>query len=125
MENGLKSFFFDSYALIEIYSGNKNYEEYKQVKAVTSYFQVYEVYYNLRKIYSEEEIKDFFNFLKSICINLDFNWISKAVNLRFLHKNKDLSYADCLGYIASKELQIPFLTGDKEFKDFENVEFVK
>ena len=32
---------------------------------------------------------------------------------------------DCIGYIMAKKLNIKFLTGDKEFENFLNVEFVK
>ena len=125
MENEL-TFFFDSYALIEIYEKNINYEKYAKANAITSYFQIYEVYYSLIKNgYTNEEIKDFFQFLQNFCINLEFNWIPKAVEFRALHKNKDLSYADCLGYIIARQLNIKFLTGDNQFKNLPNVEFVK
>jgi len=124
MENGL-TFFFDSYALMEIYKGNSNYEEYKKKKIVTSYIHVYETYYNLLKFESEENIEDYFNKLKSFCISLKFDWIKTATKFRHINKKKDLSYADCLGYTISKELNIKFLTGDNQFKDISNVEFVK
>ena len=45
--------------------------------------------------------------------------------LRLKHKKRDLSMTDCIGYAIAKRLGIKFLTGDKEFKDFENVEFIK
>lgn len=121
----MQSLFFDSYALLETYKGNKNYEKYKQVNVVTSYLHLYELYYNLKKEYEEEEIKDFYQFLQNFCINLEFEWIPEAVEFRFLYKNRDLSYADCLGYVIAKNLGIKFLTGDKQFKDLPNVEFVK
>jgi len=125
MEDEL-TFFFDSYALIEIYEKNFNYEKYVKANVVTSYFQVYEVYHSLiRNGYSKEEIKDFFEFLQNLCIELDFDWIPLSVEFRKEHKKRDLSYADCLGYVIAKELNIKFLTGDKEFEDLPNVEFVK
>jgi len=125
MEDEL-TFFFDSYALIEIYEKNLNYEKYAKTKAVTSYFQVYEVYHSLiRNGYSKEEIKDFFEFLQNLCIELNFDWIPKSVEFRKEHKKSELSYADCLGYVIARELNIKFLTGDKEFEDLPNVEFVK
>jgi uncharacterized protein len=125
MEDGL-TFFFDSYALIEIYEKNPNFEEYASANVVTSYFQVYEVYHSLiRNGYTKEEIKDFFEFLKNLCIDLDFDWIPAAVEFRREYKKRELSYADCLGYIIARESHIKFLTGDKEFEDLTNVEFVK
>jgi len=125
MENEL-TFFFDSYALIEIYEKNLNFEKYAKASAVTSFFQVYEVYHSLiRNGYSKEEITDFFEFMQNLCIDLDFNWIPQSVEFRKEHKKRELSYADCLGYIIARELNIKFLTGDKEFEDLPNVEFVK
>src|SRR3989344_5020919 len=125
MADGLKTFFFDSYALIEIYTGGKNYERYKKANVVTSYFHLYEMYYSLKKTFTNEEINDYFVFLQKFCIALDFNWIPKAVEFRSKHKRKDVSYADCLGYIIAQELKIKFLTGDHQFEDLPNVEFVK
>lgn len=125
MEDEL-TFFFDSYALIEIYEKNLNYEKYAKANVVTSYFQVYEVYHSLiRNGYSKEEIKDFFEFLQNLCIELNFEWIPKAVEFRKENKKRELSYADCLGYVIARELNIKFLTGDKEFEDLPNVEFIK
>lgn len=125
MEDEL-TFFFDSYALIEIYEKNINFEKYTKANAMTSYFQVYEVYYSLiRNSYANEEIRDFFTFLQNLCIELDFDWIPQAVGFRREYKERDLSYADCLGYVIAKKLNIKFLTGDKEFEDLPNVEFVK
>jgi hypothetical protein len=125
MENEL-TFFFDSYALIEVYEGNPKYEKYKNVKIITSFLQAYETYYSLiRNGYNEEEIKEFFNFIKKFCINLNFEWIPESVRFRRIYVKRDLSYADCLGYIISKNLGVKFLTGDKEFKDLGNVEFVE
>lgn len=120
------TFFFDSYALIEIYEKNISYKKYAKANTVTSYFQVYEVYHSLIKNgYSHEEVNDFFIFLQNLCIELDFDWIPKSVKFRNKYKKRDLSYADCLGYVIAKQLNIKFLTGDKEFKDLPNVEFVK
>ncbi|MEK6859936.1 MAG: PIN domain-containing protein [Nanoarchaeota archaeon] len=124
MENGL-TYFFDSYALIEIYKGSKNYENYKKARVITSYLHIFEVYYSLIREHNEEEIFDFFKTIKNFCVNLKFEWIPKASKFRQIYKKRDLSYADCLGYIIAKDMGIKFLTGDKEFEDLPNVEFVK
>jgi uncharacterized protein len=125
MEDEL-TFFFDSYALIEIYEKNPGYEKYAKANVVTTYFQVYEVYHSLiRNGYSKEEIKDFFDFLQNLCIELDFEWIPKSVEFRREHKKRELSYADCLGYVIAKESKIKFLTGDRQFENLPNVELVK
>jgi len=47
--------------------------------------------------------------------------------MKFRKKNKkrNLSYTDCIGYVYATENDLIFLTGDKEFENLENVEFVK
>lgn len=125
MEDEL-AFFFDSYALIEIYEKNFKFVRYSKVNVVTTYFQVYEVYNSLiRNGYSKDEVNDFFEFLQSLCIELKFEWIPRASEFKQTYKKRNLSYADCLGYIIAKDMGIKFLTGDKEFENLPNVEFVK
>jgi PIN domain nuclease of toxin-antitoxin system len=38
---------------------------------------------------------------------------------------KKLSTIDCVGYSVANRLKIPFLTGDREFADMSNVQFVR
>ncbi len=123
MDDGL--IFFDSYALVELYEGNINYARFENVKAITSYLNAYETYYILRKKYPERDLEEYFHVLKRICTKLKFEWIKKAVEFRLNNKKRKLSYADCIGYIIAQELGVKFLTGDNQFKDITNVEFVK
>lgn len=119
-------FFFDSYALIEIFKGNPHFEHYKKNRVVITYLHLFELYYCLlREGHREKEIEEFFHFVKKFCIDLQFEWIKKASEFKESHKKRRLSYADCLGYIIAQDLRIKFLTGDKEFEHLENVEFVK
>ncbi len=124
MENGL-TFFFDSYALIEIYKANPNYSKYADARVITTYFNLLEAYYSIRKTKSVEESEEFFNTIKRLCIKLNFEWIKKVTDFRLKYTKREFSYIDCLGYIIAKEMSIKFLTGDKQFKDLDNVEFVK
>ena len=119
-----QTFFFDTYALLEIFKGNIKFELYKKCKTITSYLHLFELFYNLRKEYESDYILPFFEELKNYCIDIDFSWIVDAAEFRMKNKKFDLSYADYLGYVISKKLNIRFLTGDKQFKDLPNVEFV-
>jgi len=38
---------------------------------------------------------------------------------------KKLSTIDCVGYSVACRLDIPFLTGDREFEDIDHVEFIR
>ena len=51
--------------------------------------------------------------------------IKKAMLFRKMHKKQNLSYADCLGYQVALNRGIKFLTGDIQFKNFPEVEFVR
>ena len=86
---------------------------------------MYETCFILRKKYSEEEVSEYLSNLQKFCVEMDFSWIEPAVELRHKLKNRDLSYADCLGYVIAEKMGIKFLTGDNQFKDLQNVEFVK
>ena len=47
------------------------------------------------------------------------------MGFRFNNLKKDISMTDCIGYFLAKSLGIKFLTGDKEFENMKDVEFVK
>ena len=122
----IKTFFFDTYALYEIIEGNKNYRSYiKNVAIVTTKLNLMELYYGLLVNYNEKTANDLYDKFLSYYTSIDDNSIKKAMIFRALNKKKDLSYIDCVGYIISKQRNIKFLTGDKEFEGIENVEFVK
>jgi len=117
--------FFDSYAIMEIIRGNPNYLKYGEESFLTNTLNLAEVFYSLIKELSEEKSKEIIKKL-----NLDFIEINDEIAIdsaifRFKNKNKQMSYADCIGYISATKLGIKFLTGDKEFANLDNVEFVK
>ena len=117
--------FFDTYALIEIYNGGENYKKFQKTRVITSYFHLFELYYILSKEKNEEEFIEFFKYLQNFCIDLKFNWIIEASKFRQKYNKRNLSYADYIGYIIAKDLEVKFLTGDKEFEYLPNLEFVK
>ncbi len=119
------SYFLDSYALIEIVKGNKSYEKYVGEELFTTLYNLYEFYYILLKDFDELTARQFFNRFKSKVINIHDENIFMASKFKLNNIKKRLSYVDCLGYIVALENKIKFLTGDKEFEFFDNVEFVK
>jgi len=121
----INTYFFDSYALVELFKGNENYKRFQKAKVITSYFHLFELYYGLLREHNEEEFIEFFKYLQNFCIELKFDWIIDASKFKQKYKQRYLSYADCIGYIIANNLDIKFLTGDKEFEDLSNVEFVK
>ena len=45
--------------------------------------------------------------------------------LKLRKQGKKISYVDAIGYQTALESGTKFLTGDKEFEELENVEYVK
>ncbi len=118
-------FFLDTYALIEIIKGNNNYKKYLDAELYTTIFNLYELYYNLLRDYNEEYAKEMYNKFYTLLIEIKNEYIFLASKFKLDNKKSDISYTDALGYIIAKENDMKFLTGDKEFKNFPNVEFVK
>ncbi|MBS3092202.1 PIN domain-containing protein [Candidatus Pacearchaeota archaeon] len=119
------SFFFDSYAFFEILKGNKNYEIYKKCRIITTKLNIFELYLGLLREVNEETAEKFLNKYYKFVIDFDEDVIKGAAKLKNKLNNRNLSMADCIGYILSKQLGIKFLTGDKEFETLDNAEFVK
>ena len=120
------SFFFDTYAFYEIIVGNPNYHTFtKDVKIMTTQLNLMELYYHLLALYNKETAMEFFKRYEEFVVPISNSIIIEAMDFRKQHYKKNLSYVDCVGYIIAKKMSIPFLTGDNQFEDKENVKFVK
>lgn len=122
----IAAYFFDSYAFFEIIGGNKNYLPYsKNVGIITTKLNLLELHYGLLKIFGKEIADKYYDQYVSFTIDIDDDIFKKASALKAVLRKKNLSYVDCIGYITALSRGVKFLTGDKEFKELENVEFVK
>ena len=118
-------FFFDSYAFFELLKGNPSYEKYKKVAIVTTKLNLFELYLGLLRDINEEIAEKYFDKYYIYIKEFDENVIKQAAKLKNKLNKRDLSMTDSIGYIFAKQLGIKFLTGDKEFENLDNVEFVK
>lgn len=116
-------YFFDSYALFEIIFGNKKYLKYAEAGGVTTIFNIAELNYGLKKEKSKEEADKITDSFKSATVKVLWEDLKNAMNLKL--KRKSLSIPDSIGYTTARHLGIKFLTGDEDFRNLENVEFVK
>ncbi len=122
----ITTYFFDSYAFFEIIEGNHNYNIYSQdVGILTSKLNLMEVHYGLLNKYGKEIADKYYDRLLPFSIEIDEDIIKSANMLKLLFKKRDISYVDCIGYTLAQARHVKFLTGDKQFEDLENVEFVK
>ena len=72
-----------------------------------------------------KNLHEYLNEIEPAIISPSPKMIIEAMKFRYENKKKKMSTTDCISYIMAKELEIKFLTGDKEFEHLENVEFVK
>ncbi|MBI2670903.1 PIN domain-containing protein [Candidatus Woesearchaeota archaeon] len=122
----ITTYFYDTYAFFEIIKGNRNYNKFSSgVAIVTTRLNLMELYYGLLVKFNKNIADKYYDELLKYIIDIDDETIKQAMVFRVLHKIKNLSYVDCVGYIIAKQRNIKFLTGDKEFKDLDNIEFVK
>jgi len=118
-------YYLDTYAIIEIIKGKESYKKFSSLRLYTSIFNLYELYYSLLRDFGEEIAKKYFLYFKKNMVLINDEYIFAASKFKLKYVKKCLSYADCLGYIIALKNDMKFLTGDKEFEDLENVEFVK
>jgi len=122
----MKAFFFDTYALYEIIEGNLNYKQYAgKIVMITTRLNLMELHYGLLLKYGKGVSDNYYDGLLGFAVGINDEIIKKANLFRANLKRRDLSYVDCIGYIIAKSKNIKFLTGDKQFSDLDNVEFVK
>jgi predicted nucleic acid-binding protein len=118
-------YYADTYALIEILRGNPNYRKYTAL--ITSEFNLLELAYALVRDFDEETALNTLREVRRavpVVKPSDEDYV-EAAKLRLTFKKRNLSLIDALGYTIAKNLKVKFLTGDKQFEDLENVEYVK
>ncbi|MBS3079701.1 PIN domain-containing protein [Candidatus Pacearchaeota archaeon] len=118
------TFVFDTYALVEIINGNRNYIKYLNDKIIINNFIFAELCYALEKMkYPDADVltQAYSNFIYPIKPSI----IKESMKFRYKNKSKNLSITDCVSFFMAKSLGIKFLTGDKEFENIGDVEFVR
>ena len=121
----VKTYFLDSYALIEIIKENQNYKKFQETLNFTSLMNLLEIHYIISKDFGPKKADEIINKFKKILIDINIQDIEEASRFRIKNIKKGFSYVDCLGYSISINRGLVFVTGDKEFENLENVEFVK
>ena len=120
-------YFFDTYALLEIFYGNERYRKYLDEEVVTTRLNLMEIYYPLLREQGEDVADQYYDETVGYAIDFDDSAIKESMRFRLKMKRegKDLSYVDALGYVISEKFGIKFLTGDNAFEAMDNVEHVK
>ncbi|MBI4918947.1 PIN domain-containing protein [archaeon] len=119
-------YFLDTYALIELMRENPAYAKFKNSVIITTIFNLAEVtYIILRDFNDERKARNEYDKLKGSIVGIKIDVLLDAMKLKIANKKNGLSYTDCIGYVYAKKNGLIFLTGDSDFKGFDNVEFVK
>ncbi len=114
----------DTYALVEIYDGNPAFAGLLNEKVIITDITMAEFYAD---IYRKDNIQtaDYWHRkLSTLCRPVSREILLKAVKFRLDHKKENLSFFDCVGYLFAVENKMTFVTGDKEFKEKPNVQFM-
>ncbi len=119
-------YFADSYAFVEWTKGSPNYRKYfNEHELITTKLNLMELYYSVLSEDSEEKAEEYFETFLPLAVEISDDILKRAVKFRHANRKRNISYIDAIGYEISRERRMRFLTGDKEFKDMGNVEFVK
>mgnify|MGYP001572816559 CR=1 FL=1 len=123
---GLIRYFWDTYAIIEFISGNPKFARFSQEPVAITIFNLAEIFWIALREYGEETAEEIYEDYKQCVVEVDDGVIKEAIKFRKkVYKTKKISYADAIGYIYALKHKMKFLTGDKEFEDLGNVEFIK
>jgi len=118
-------YFLDTYALIEIAEGNKDYARYVDADVVTLKNNIAELFYFYLKKSNKDAAQYFFTIFGKVAFDVSLEIIPPAMNFRFQHAKTRFSYTDCLGYAYALEHNRIFVTGDRAFQGFPSVEIVR
>lgn len=88
-----------------------------------------ELAYALARDYGKEKAVEILRIVRTFVTVIqptDEDYVEASVlRIELRKRGKNLSLIDALGYVLAQRLGIPFLTGDREFRDLEGVEYVK
>lgn len=118
-------YFFDTYAIVESFAGNEAYKRFFSSSFTVTHLNVAEFYSYLLRNNSMGYADELLGKMEFTIVPLNMELVKQATVFKLENNKRELSWADCIGYVAAKKLKLKFLTGDKEFKGMDNVEFVR
>lgn len=109
---------------MEIIDGNPRYSRYQASEIIITEFILSELAFRLIREVGPARAFAIVDRFAQFAHPVNKEVIKKAMLFRYENLKRNMSMTDCIGYFLAKDLGIRFLTGDKEFKDMQNVEFV-
>ena len=124
-----KQFLFDTYALVCLVQDKESYQRFGDALILTTQYNLMELYYAVLRDYDETTAKQVYRRFRPCLVDVPDEVVFTAMKLKLtwkkLNPKRRPSYVDCIGYVMAQSLGVPFVTGDREFSDIEDVEFVK
>ena len=114
-----------TYALIEIAKGNPKFAEYSNFHFIITDLILAEFYSVLLREEGGKVADYWFRKLEGYSVPVNKEILIDAIKFRHENKKANISFFDAVGYIFSLKNGYFFVTGDKEFEKFRNVEFKK
>ena len=105
----IDTYFFDTYAIVEIIRGNENYKEYIKKNAILTQLNIFELFYGLMKDCDVEFANKIIDKYYISVVGYEKGIIKEAVLFKLENKKKNLSMTDCVGYVMAKKMNIKFL----------------
>jgi len=115
----------DTYALAEIYEGNPKFAEYEENKFIIAELTLAEFYGILLRDKDEQTAELWYNKLAAYSYPVPKEILRAAIKFKHKHRKSGISFFDAAGYVFALHNKMKFVTGDKEFEKFDNVEFKK
>ena len=115
----------DTYALVEVSNGNPKFADYLNSEFLITDITLSEFFAVLLREHGEEIAEYWFKKLERYSVPVNKFILIEAVKFRYIHRKSNISFFDAVGYIFSLKNGYFFVTGDKEFENFKNVEFKK
>lgn len=118
------SYFFDTYAIIELLLKNQAYAKYNDYPLVTTALNKIEAGWWALTRYDKKFAEILVESLSNV-VEIGDDVIVEAMIFKQKHKKRKLSAADVIGYTFARKNNLLFLTGDMQFKDMPGVKYVK
>ncbi len=115
----------DTYALVEIAEGNPKFTPYLKANFIITDLTLAEFFGVLLRDKNEELAYYWYEIFEPYSEPVEKTILIEAIKFRYEHKKTDISFFDAVGYVYSVSKGCLFVTGDKEFENFKNVEFMK
>lgn len=115
----------DTYALVEIAEGNPKFAGYLNSYFVITDETLAEFYYVLLREKGEGVADYWYKKLERYSVVVSKEILIEVMKFKYEHRKQDISFFDAVGYVFSVKNGHYFVTGDKEFEKFTQVEFKK